>query len=200
MTERPARARKRPPQRRGAPVVERVLELAVEELARVGFHRLSVPTLADRAGLNKTSVYRRWPTKDALVAAALERAMGHEASLPDTGTLPSDMLAFALAAAAWADSPVGRGVMKALMADGDDPEVRALVARIRDRRRAGPRALFERAIERGELTRTADVRMALTVIAGAISHRIVVEDARVTPAFVKRLVTLVADGLLATKE
>jgi AcrR family transcriptional regulator len=185
------------PKRRGAPVVDRVLELALEELARVGFHRLSVPDIAERAGLNKTSVYRRWPTKGALVAAAMARAMGHDAPLPDTGALRSDMLAFALGAAAWAESPVGRGVTRTLLADGDAPEVRALVRGLLRARAPGPRAIFDRAKARGELAADADVRMALTVIAGAISHRIFVESARVTPAFVRRLVHLVADGLTA---
>ncbi len=197
MTEGPDPSRNAAPQRRGAPVVERVLDLALEELARVGFHRLRMPEIADRAGLNKTSVYRRWPTKAALVGAALERAMGHEAPLPDTGSLRSDMVAFALAAASWADSPIGRAVTKTLLADGDDPEVRALVARLMRTRGNGPRALFERAIARGELDQAADVGMAMTVIAGAISHRILVENAVVTEGFVKRMVDLVVDGLIA---
>lgn len=185
------------PRRRGAPVVERVLDLALEELARVGYHRLSIPDVAGRAGLNKTSLYRRWPTKGSLVGAALERAMGHDGPLPDTGSLHGDMLAFALSAASWADSAVGRGVMKTMLADGDDPELRALVARLMRSRQGGPRSLFARAIARGELDAKADVPMAMTVIAGALAHRIMVENARVTPAFVKRLVRLVVDGLTA---
>jgi AcrR family transcriptional regulator len=183
------------PKRRGAAVVERVLDLTLEELARVGFHRLSVPEVAERAGLNKTSVYRRWATKGALVAAALERAMGHDDTLPDTGSLRSDILAFALAAASWADSSVGRAVMKTLLTDGDDPDVRAIIATLIVARANGPRTLFKRAVARGELDAKADVRMAMTVIAGAVSHRVLVENASVTEAFVKRLVRLVVDGL-----
>ncbi len=195
MTGRPKKARGDSPERRGAPVVERVLDFALQELARVGFHRLSVPEVAERAGLNKTSVYRRWPTKDALVCAALERAMGHDVPLPDTGSLHADMLAFALTATAWADSPIGRGVMKTLLADGADPEVSALVTKLARARTRGPLGIFERAIARGELSDSADVRMALTLIAGGITQRIVVENGRVTPVFVKRLVRLVFDGL-----
>jgi AcrR family transcriptional regulator len=179
-------------------VVERVLDLTLEELGAVGFHRLSVPDLAARAGLNKTSVYRRWPTKGALVAAALARAMGHDAPVPDTGALRTDMLAFTQAAAAWAESPVGRAVTRTLMADGADPEVRALV-QVLHAGAPGPRALFERAQARGELSADADVSMALTVLAGAMSHHVRVEGAEVTPAFVARLVTLVADGLTAPR-
>ena len=181
--------------RRGEPVVARVLEVTLDELARVGLHRLSVPAVSARAGLHKTSVYRRWPTKGALVAAALARAMGHDAPLPDDGSLHADMRAFVRHAAAFADSPVGRGVLRTLFVDGADPEVRLLIASLRRGREAGPRALFRRAVARGELTAGADVRMAATAVAGAITHRLFVEQARATPAFVDRLVALVAAGL-----
>jgi AcrR family transcriptional regulator len=185
------------PQRRGAPVVDRVLQLALEELAAVGFHRLSLPDLAARAGLHKTSVDRRWPTKAALVGAALSRAMGHDDPLPDTGALASDVLAFTLGAVAWAETPAGRAVTRTLLADADDPEVRALVASLRGPPSAGPRALFQRAIDRGELRADADIDLALTVLAGAISHRQLVEAAPVDATFAQRLVALVVGGLLA---
>lgn len=185
-----------PIKRRGAPVVERVLEVALAELAAVGFHRLSLPVVAERAGLNKTSLYRRWPTKGALIGAALRGAMGHSDPLPDTGALRSDMLAFARNAAAWADSPVGRGVMLSLWIDGEDPEVRALVEGMVGGPAAGPAAIFDRAQSRGELPAGADVPMALTVMAGAMSHRIFVERQSLDGDFLPRLVGLVVDGLV----
>ena len=187
---------KPPVKRRGAPVVERVLEVALAELAAVGFHRLSLPVVAERAGVNKTSLYRRWPTKEALIGAALRGAMGHTDPLPDTGALRSDMLAFARHAADWAESPVGRAVMLSLWIDGEDPEVRALVEGIAGGAVAGPVAIFERAQARGELPAGADVSMALTVIAGAMSHRIFVENQSLDGDFLPRLVGLVVDGLV----
>ena len=174
------------PRRRGAPVVEQVLDLALEELARVGYHRLSVPEVAARAGLNKTSVYRRWPTKGALVGAALAGALGHDAPLPDTGALRSDLLAFVGAAAAWAETPVGRGVTRMLFADVDDAEVRALVTVIAAT--PGPMPIFTRARARGELPDDADVALTMTVIAGALLQRGLVEREPLTRAFLEQLV------------
>ena len=185
--------RKEAPRRRGAPVVERVLDLTLEELARVGYHRLSVPEVAERAGLNKTSVYRRWPTKGALVAASLARALGHDATLPDTGTLRADMLAFVYAAAAWAESPVGRGVTRTLLADGDDAEVRAFVGVLAAT--PGPAPIFARARARGELPDDADVALTMTVIAGALLQHAVLEQQPLTRAFVERLVDFALRGL-----
>jgi len=74
------------------------------------------------------------------------------------------------------------------------------VARGLRARASGPRALFARAIARGELDDEADIPMAMTIIAGAIAHRLVTENARVTPSFVKRLVRLVVAGLTAKPE
>jgi AcrR family transcriptional regulator len=184
-----------PPRRRGAPVVARVLDATLEDLAERGYARLSVPDVAARAGVNKTSVYRRWPTKPALVAAALSRALGHDAPLPDTGDLRGDMRAFTLAAVAWAASPVGRAVLQTLHGEAGDAELRAVVSALLQARAASPLALFTRAQSRGELAADADVSLALTVIAGAIWHRMVIEAAPVSPAFVERLVALVAGGL-----
>lgn len=182
-------------QRRGAPVVERVLAITLEELARVGYQRLSLPEIAAQAGLNKTSLYRRWPTRRALVGAALASAMDHDAPPPDTGALRSDMREMVLAAAAWAESPVGRGVLRTLLQDAEDPEVRELAPDLERMQAAAPTVIFARAVERGELSADADVTMALGVIAGALTHRVFVERAPVTPAFAERLVRLVADGL-----
>ena len=55
---------------RGAPVVHAVLEATLDELGLVGYGALSVEQVATRAGVNKTTVYRRWPTKAALVERA----------------------------------------------------------------------------------------------------------------------------------
>ena len=60
---------------RGAPIVEAVLTRTLEELAQAGLEGLSVERIARRAEVNKTSVYRRWPSRGELVAAALEQVL-----------------------------------------------------------------------------------------------------------------------------
>jgi len=183
------------PQRRGAPVVERVLTVTLEALARVGYERLSVPEVAAAAGLNKTSVYRRWPTKAALVQAALARGLGHDAPLREAGELRADLRHFVRRAGEWAQSPVGRGVAEALRGAFDDPELKVAIGGLMRARSRGPLTLLRRAQRRGDLNPRADLTMALTVMAGALSQRINVERAPVTPTFVRRLVDLVVDGL-----
>ena len=84
---------------RSARVVESVLRATVEELGTVGYTALRVEDVAERSGVNKTSIYRRWPSKVELVAAALlNHARNHEA--PDTGSLREDYLTVLRAMAA----------------------------------------------------------------------------------------------------
>ena len=66
---------------RGAPIVRRTLAAAVDELGRVGYVDLRVEDVARRAKVNKTTVYRRWPTKEDLVRAADGTCIASLASL-----------------------------------------------------------------------------------------------------------------------
>lgn len=190
------RPKKKPRQERGAPVVERVLATTIEHLARDGFERLSVPAVAEAAGLNKTSVYRRWPTKADLVRAALTSSMGHDAPTVDTGTLRGDLLALARTALGFVESPQGMGVLRTLLAEGANPEVRAVAAvMFREQESTGPRKVIKRAIARGELAPDVDVKLVLTTVAGALLHRVFIEQARVTDTFLERLIDLVISGV-----
>lgn len=177
-------------------MVDRVLATTIEHLALHGFERLSVPAVAEAAGLNKTSVYRRWPTKGDLVRAALTASMGHDAPPNDTGTLRGDLLALARTALGFVESPQGMGVLRTLLAEGANPEVRAVATvMFREQESAGPREIILRAIARGELASDVDVALVLTTVAGALLHRVFIEQTRVTDAFLEGLIDLVISGV-----
>jgi AcrR family transcriptional regulator len=175
-----------------------VLEITLQQLAQVGFERLSIPEVAALAGVNKTSVYRRWPTKSELVRAAISLSMDdHVRDIPDTGSLRGDLMALVENVAAFITSPRGLGVLRTVFVDGDNPEVRALSALMWQE--AGgdmPRLVIERAVHRGELPADADFQMLLFTLAGAILHRVFVERAEADEAFAGRLVDLVLHGAL----
>lgn len=184
------------PRPRGSRVVSKVLDAAIERLAVVGFERLSIPEIAKQAGVNKTSVYRRWPTKSDLVRAALGASMGSAAPAPSTGNLRSDLVRAARLAAAFVESPSGRGVLRMLLAEGANPGVRELAASmLRQQEAEGPRALFALAMARGELVLDADVALVLSTVAGALMHRAFVEQRPLSDAFIEGVVDLVLDGV-----
>lgn len=175
--------------------MQRVLEVTLSELGRVGLERLSVPEVAERAGVNKTSVYRRWPTKNELVKAALEQSMQATTRPPETGALGSDLASLASSLASFITSPTGLGIVRTVMADGDSVEAKALMTAMwKGPARDLPRAALEQAITRGELKPDTDLEVLLFTVAGAVMHRVFIERRPVDDAWLKRLVKLLFEG------
>ena len=89
MIDQPQRQR-----RRGEELEAALLAAAWDELVEVGFHRLTMESVAARAKTGVAVLYRRWPRKDDLVLAAISGyGKAHPVEIPDTGSLRGDMLA-----------------------------------------------------------------------------------------------------------
>ncbi|MFO0669979.1 MAG: helix-turn-helix domain-containing protein [Polyangiaceae bacterium] len=75
-------------------VVREVMAAAVAELAASGYRAFRMDAVSAAAGVNKTTIYRRWPAKKELVAAVVEwmRRVVHDVPLPDTGSLERDLV------------------------------------------------------------------------------------------------------------
>ena len=181
---------------RGPAVVSRVLEVTLEELGRVGLARLSLPRVAELAGINKTSLYRRWPTTRALVAAALKLAVPGEGELPDHGSLELDLVDLTRTLAAFIASPAGMGVIRTVFADGGTPQTRRRLQSMWGAPgQAAPSLVLQRAVERGELHPGADLDLLLHTIGGAVLQRIFVERKSVDAAWTRRLIGLLTQGV-----
>ncbi|WP_324191115.1 TetR/AcrR family transcriptional regulator [Nocardia beijingensis] len=98
--ERSGRANdhRKAPRRRGEVLEQAILQAAAGELAEAGYAGFSIDRVAARAGTNKTTIYRRWPTRAALAVAAFRDAATTD-ELPDTGDLRTDVLAMLRGAA-----------------------------------------------------------------------------------------------------
>lgn len=180
---------------RGAPVVDEVLRQALLELGEAGFERLSVEKVAARAKVNKTSVYRRWPTREALVAAALERVAVDLGELPDLGSLHAELLALATRVAAMLATPQGRALVRAGISDAAAVEVATLATRSLARGAVTPaRQLMERARRRGEWRRGVDSDQVVFVVVGAVMHRVLLEHRAASRKWLVSLVDLVLHG------
>src|SRR5512138_1266815 len=79
---------------RSARVVNDVLEATLDVLARDGIVSLSFESVAELAGVSRTTVYRRWPTREDLVRAALVRLAELQPVARDTGTVRGDLIEF----------------------------------------------------------------------------------------------------------
>jgi len=142
----------RRPVGRGKKVRDAVLAATRRELRETGYAALSVENVARRAGVHKTTVYRRWNDRENLIVEAVSEEIGQDIPIPDTGALETDLRALARSFVRWATSEAGRALLATLLSDAVRiPEIAEARRRIfEDRlRRGGP--VIERAIERGEI-------------------------------------------------
>jgi AcrR family transcriptional regulator len=129
-----------------------ILDAAAQELQASGYAGMTMDKVAQRAGTNKNTIYRRWPNRAALGVAAYRQLAAAHISVPDTGTLRGDALALLRQANATWSSPQGLILRDLLAAAADDPQLLSL---LRERAGAGTMdalwlTLLNRAVARGE--------------------------------------------------
>ncbi|MGH7788059.1 MAG: TetR/AcrR family transcriptional regulator C-terminal ligand-binding domain-containing protein [Candidatus Binatia bacterium] len=173
---------------RSARVRAAVLGAALGILREHGFAALTFDAVAQRAGVHRTTLHRRWSSRAALVAAALVAHSAERVPIPDTGSLETDLRAFARSVRDAIASRTGRGIASALA----DPSVAGELADLNQRfwaaRFEATRSMVERAIARGELPACADSRLAIELVGGPIWFRTFVVGTRADDHFVDRVV------------
>jgi AcrR family transcriptional regulator len=175
-------------------VVEKVLDATVEELSVKGYGALSIEDVAERAGVAKTTIYRRWPAKADLALAALKRFADEVVISVDTGTLRSDLISMLKSFRAFASSPRGQSLMRMMIAEGATGDVARMAKKIRTSKESEPREVVTRAIARGELPRGTDARLVLDVLFGAVQHYLFFMQSRCTDQQLEQIVDLVLAG------
>jgi|SRR5580692_2742857 AcrR family transcriptional regulator len=191
---RKARPRGRPPGGSDA-IVSTILDAALELLGSHGYAGLRVEDVGARAGVNKTSIYRRWPQKSDLVSAALRALREHIQPEPDTGSLRGDTISMLRASRDRMASPAGAAIVRAVVA-ADDPGVTQIARSIWDRAYAAPSPVFERAMKRGELPPGTDTTLLLELLVAPVVHRFFILHAPTDDAFLARVVDTVLAGAL----
>lgn len=189
-----AKAPAKPPLVRGEIVVQKVIDAALQELAEVGYHGFRMEEVAIRADVNKTTVYRRWPTKSDLVRDTLETAASKRVALPDTGSLRTDLLAWGHLFVMHACHPLGQSIFRMLAAEGSDSELREIVKALRGRNESRIKVVIANAIARGELAPDTDHKILILAFVGAVHHQIFVMHEPVNDAFLNELIDLVLLG------
>jgi len=161
-----------------------------------GFPELSIEAIAADANVGKTTVYRWWPTKAALVADAFSASAEEELQFPNTGSVRRDMSLQMRRLIRIFQSPRGK-VVAALLAGGQsDPE---LIEAFRDRflwpRRKQAYATLQRGIDRGELPAGTDLNLVLDSLYGPIYMRFLIRHFKLDEGFADEICWLVLDGL-----
>jgi len=189
-----------PASRRSARAHAAILTATTDLLAEAGYGALTIEGVAARARVGKTTIYRWWPSKAALVIEAVSLALPMPTQT-DTGDLRHDLLiAVRRVVHAFARTPAG-AVIPALAADVmSDPQ---LAEQFRDQlirpRRSAVVEVLRRAAARGELPPDVDIDVLLDVYAGAVFYRVFVSGEPVTDRLAEQLVGLLLDGQLPVK-
>src|SRR5690606_25217035 len=135
----------------------RVLDATIAHLLEHGFDALTMDAVADRSGVHRTTVYRRWRDVGGLLADVLAEATGDEWSPPDTGSLRGDLVALnrEVYSALTAEPPVTAALIAASFRSQHAAD--ALAAFWSDRY-ARAAVIVHRAIDRGEIPARTDAR------------------------------------------
>jgi AcrR family transcriptional regulator len=159
---------------RSARVREAILAATFGELIDRGYAAMSVEAVAARAGVNKTTIYRRWPTLDDLLVDALATWSLEALPDPDTGSIETDLLALGKQLAEVLNGGVGRQVVALVLTAGlRSAQLGQATRRYFDQQAERATPVVTAAIERGELPANTDADVLLTTFRAPLFYRMV---------------------------
>lgn len=172
------------------------MSAVLQLLGRGGYRSLTIKAVADLADVPRTTVYRRWPSKQHLVADAIVSEMGVRPA-EDTGTLRGDLASVVNSLLRAFSGPVGLA-LPALVSDmADDSELATVIRRrVLDVRRQSMRDALTRASARGELREGLDVELLLDMLTGPFYFRTLFGHGRID----RRMAVKIVDYILHTAQ
>jgi AcrR family transcriptional regulator len=185
----------RPGRPRSAEADQAILAAAVELFTEHGYEGLSMERVAERAGVGKATIYRRYPAKADLVLAAVACVMQGEDVHPDTGSLRGDVAAIVDRLTRKLTSDVGRMLPQFIADMSRHPDLaeahRAFVAE----KRAISKAAFRRAIERGEMDPDFDIELAADLLGAPLFYRRLLSGAPLSRRYAASVVDAVCKAV-----
>ncbi|WP_369212347.1 TetR/AcrR family transcriptional regulator [Streptomyces flavofungini] len=172
-----------------------IFTAALDLLGALGYDALTIEGVAQRSGVNKTTLYRWWSSKAELLRDALVHAHLLSFEPADTGSLHGDLTALAEQVLSLLDDEHRRAVIEAALVGAVRHQaMRELVVSFLDDRLGRHQPIFERAVARGELAPDADPAPLVDAIAGALWLRILVRRGEVTETYTRDLIGLLMRG------
>jgi AcrR family transcriptional regulator len=152
-----------------------VLDAVVGELIEHGYAGASVERVAQRAGIAKTTIYRRWGGLGGLLADLMAGYAAQEIALPDEGDLGSDLRALSRAVvAALAEPAIGAAFASIVAAAVQDPAARQILSRYIASRAAIMSTIVDRAATRGEVAAGTDAAETIQAVTAQLYYRLFV--------------------------
>jgi AcrR family transcriptional regulator len=164
----------RPPGRPRSVLADKAIQDAtIDLLVEQGFEAMSMEGVAARAGVGKTTIYRRWDSKEDLVVDAMAACHLAPVEDPDTGSLREDLVhLLTLFQQTAVTTPVGR-VFPRIVAEVANGSAlgRLYSRRVIEPRRQMLRAILARGVDRGDLPAGTDLELGIELIMGPVMLR-----------------------------
>lgn len=187
---------RRPGRPRDAAADAAILDAAVGVLAEQGSAGFTVDAVAARAGCGKATIYRRWPSRSALLLDTAHQ-MGLDPTPVDTGSLRGDLVSLLTELARkMRETEAGRILPSVVAEAALNPGMREVLSAWIHDRRLRPREIVVRAIERGELPADTEVDLLIDLTGGTVIYRELIAGERTEKADVERLVDAVLPGFV----
>jgi len=182
---------------RGKRTEATILEATRELLIEVGVRGLTVEGVAARAGVAKTTVYRRWRSKEELALAVLLEMVNTIVPVPDLGNIRDELIAFVDAGVRVLGASLMGRVMKGLVSDFASNEElgEAFRGQIVSLRLGEVRRVIERAIDRGQVRPDVDPVLVHELLFGPVYYRFLLDGRELDAGLAERIVDAILPGI-----
>jgi len=188
------RAKRKPGRPRSKRSEEAIIRATTSLLADGRYADLTVSKVAARARASKSTIYRRWPTKEHLVIEAFNR--WPELVPHDKGDLMSDLIDLYRQFLRVLHRPPSNAIMPTLVAErAHNPALAAVFDPLMQRRRDPSRFVLKRAVERGELPADTDVELAVDALMGVTILRMYFFPGNLSIPAIRKFLTVLLRGL-----
>ena len=173
-----------------------IISTVFEELLENGFRAVTIESISAKTGIAKTSIYRRWPNKAAMVMEAFLFKIGPGIEFPRKPCYVESIRLQMLALAKAFRGPYGT-MIKALLGEAQfDAELaEAFRTRWIAPRREAAKEVLQSAIGNKELRPDVDLDQALDALYGGLYYRLMIGSGPLSDACVRGIFSAVLDGL-----
>lgn len=170
-----------------------IIEAAVSLMAERGVAATTIEAIAEQSGVAKTTIYRHWPDRGALVIDAIGSLLVSPFD-PDTGDIADDLTVVATGLAKGLASQPWSGLLPSLIEAAErDPGLAAMHARLAESRDSTVRSMVRRARERGQVRDDIDDDDIVGLVAGPLFYRRMIRHEEPSAADAERIAALVAE-------
>ncbi|MEA5362364.1 TetR/AcrR family transcriptional regulator [Amycolatopsis sp., V23-08] len=181
-------------------VTDAITEAAFAELAETGYARTSMDAVARRAGVGKAALYRRWRSKQAMLAELIrDKVADALPPTPDTGALRTDLRELFATFRAQLDNPLITRIGAGLLAEAEHDATLAEVLQtgVAEPRRAAACAILRAAVDRGELPSGLEFELGIDLLIAPLAFRMLVLKSPIDDGYLETLTRAVEAALKA---